>query len=462
MSLNRRLWVWLLGPEQPESIASPLHTGTEFNLYFSQNGLESLCQGLTEKILVPKADSAEVARPYRILLSLMDRWEVGGAIIPRLFFPAMQAAQKYENVATPDKYAEVLRSAAQFFDGVEPGLIWSELLEMLLTALGSTRYPLLDSDACSERITVARYVLKTFNVQEEEMVIIYAPLVLLAIIVEAKDATNIPARTNQIIWEIASDLIDLIPERAFTSTMVKDECSAEINAESILTQVTHFFSLDSKKRTAFPPFSTKLGGHLILHQFAQLTAESLKDNESNAYSTCKFLAKVLRKVSFDRTFDPRDLLASIEKILNRSGASFESVAGAADVLAILIEKGYTSSIKIKHLIIPFVRIFWSELSPDTPRHHVEATRSLWNLQNALRDHRIEAAVCTLMVGSNIQSSAEPGRRFAVLWNHSSGIADYQMILSRPLFLLLDALGNDNEELSVHTRGWLQNLTSIDR
>ncbi|KAK6520878.1 hypothetical protein TWF506_001121 [Arthrobotrys conoides] len=463
MSLNRRLWVWLLGPEQPEAIASPINAGADTNSYFGRYGLKSLCAGLTERILVHKSDSAEMARPYRILLSLMDRWEIGGSVVPRLFFPAMQSAQHYEKFApSPEKYHEVLRSAAQFFDGVEPGLVWSELLEMLLTSLGSKYYPLLQNEAAAERLTVARYVLKTFNVREEEMVIIYAPLVLLAIIAEAKKTENPLTKANQLIWGVASDLIDLIPESAFTSTMVEDEFSVDLDAEAILNKVTNFFSLDSRKRAAFPPFSTKLGGHLILHQFAELTSESLKNNEPNVPSATRFLVKVLKKVSFDETFNPQNLLNSIQVILENSKTSFWSIAGAANLLAVLVEKGYTNGLATKHLVIPFVSAFWEELSPDTPKHHVEAARGIWTLQASFNDQRIEAAICSLMVESGIQSSAAPGRHFAVLWNHSHSFLDYKTVLSRPLFLLLDALGEDDEERNVHTRGWLQNLSSTER
>ncbi|KAF3921998.1 hypothetical protein ABW20_dc0105088 [Dactylellina cionopaga] len=463
MSLNRRLWVWLLGPEQPAAITSPINTAIDSTSYFSLYGLESLCQGLTESILMQKTDPTEMAKPYRILVSLMDRWEIGGAVAPKLFFPAMHSVQQYEKLApSPERYHEVLRSAAQFFDAVEPGLVWSELLEMLLTALGSKHYPILQQDAAAERLTVAHYVLRTFNVQEEEVVIIYAPLVLLAIIAEAKRSENSAAKTNSVTWGVASDLIDLIPERAFTSTMVKDEFDVDLDAESILTRVTHFFSLDSRKRTAFPPFSTKLGGHLILHQFVQLTAESMKSNEPTVPSAAKFLGKVLKKVSFDDSFDPQSLLDSIQVILKDRRTSFGSIASAADLLAIMIEKGYTTASATKHLSIPFTTAFWAELSPDTPRHHVEATRAIWTLQASFRDQRIEAAICSLMAESSLQNSAEPGRRFAVLWNHSNNFPDYKTVLSRPLFLLLDALGEDDEERNVHTRGWLQNLASTER
>ncbi|KAK6503333.1 hypothetical protein TWF481_008356 [Arthrobotrys musiformis] len=461
MSLNRRLWAWLLGPEQPEVIASPINPGDDSDSYFGRYGLERLCVGLTERILIHKSGPAEMAQPYRILLSLMDRWEIGSSVVPKLFFPAMQSAQHYEKFApSPEKYDELLRSAAQFFDGVESGLVWSELLGMLLTSLGSKYYPLLPHEAAAERLTVARYVLKTFNVKGEDM-IICAPLVLLAIIAEARKTENPLTKANQLIWGIASDVIDLLPEIPSTS-IIEDKFNVDLETEAILAKVVDFFSLDSRKRTAPPPFSTKLACRLILHQFAEFASDSLKNNEPNVPSATRFLVKVLTKVSFDETFNPEKLLRGIQVILENPKASFWSIAGAADLLAILVEKGYTTGLATKHLVTLFVKAFWAELSPDTPKHHVEATRGIWTLQMAFRDQRIEAAICSLMVESNVQSSAAPGRRFAVLWNHSHGLIDYKIVLSRPLFLLLDALGEDNEERNVHTRGWLQNLSSTER
>jgi len=85
--------------------------------------------------------------------------------------------------------------------------------------------------------------------------------------------------------------------------------------------------------------------------------------------------------------------------------------------------------------------------------------------------------------------ADPGRNFSVLWTHTLqsnathldrraskaslidsskgsnrklGVGDYDVMLARPLFLLLDALLDERTQLFMTVRTWLQNLIGIDR
>ncbi len=98
MSLNRRLWTWFLGPEQAqqeqenglESPTSPSenHHGylASKTSYFEEHGLQPLINALMSMIKASSdTDAAEKAKPYRICLSLMDRWEIGGLVVPEIF-----------------------------------------------------------------------------------------------------------------------------------------------------------------------------------------------------------------------------------------------------------------------------------------------------------------------------------------------------------------------------------------
>jgi hypothetical protein len=92
-------------------------------------------------------------------------------------------------------------------------------------------------------------------------------------------------------------------------------------------------------------------------------------------------------------------------------------------------------------------------------------------------------------GTSALRDADAGRSFAVLWTHSVqghggpgetgnditqaasgenrgnkkqlGMRVYEYMLTRPLFLLLDTLGDEETEF-VFSRGWLQNLSSVDK
>ena len=140
-------------------------------------------------------------------------------------------------------------------------------------------------------------------------------------------------------------------------------------------------------------------------------------------------------------------------------------------------------------------IILSYLSASQPKYHVETVRCLWQLQTALTitNREIEAAICSLMVEQDTSGTfgtrnADPGRSFTVLWTHTMqdtaahldrrssktstqeskgptrllGVANYEVMLSRPLFLLLDSLLDDRTQLFMTVRTWLQSLVGIDR
>ena len=146
MSLNRRLWSWLLGPEPsshdydggPESPGADPVSGhaPSKTLYFEEFGLQPLTQALLKMIERDVSNHMERARPFRICLSLMDRWEIGGLVVADIFLPVVNSVRKYSEKA-PSKadFSEVLRSASVFFDGVESGLIWGKIAGLIALAV---------------------------------------------------------------------------------------------------------------------------------------------------------------------------------------------------------------------------------------------------------------------------------------------------------------------------------------
>lgn len=147
MSLNRRLWSWLLGPEpvSHEGSESPVNTTGNYQLpqsssktmYFEEFGLRPLTRALLKMIERDVSNPVERARPFRICLSLMDRWEIGGLVVVDVFLPVVNSVRKYsESAPSRADFTEVLRSASVFFDGVESGLIWGKITGLIALAIG--------------------------------------------------------------------------------------------------------------------------------------------------------------------------------------------------------------------------------------------------------------------------------------------------------------------------------------
>ena len=90
----------------------------------------------------------------------MDRWEVGGMIVPEVFLPALQSLHSYSENAPRENVAEVMRSASAFFDGVDSGLIWGKLIHLVMSSLQDNKIP---RDEALEQIKLAKFVFGTLQ-----------------------------------------------------------------------------------------------------------------------------------------------------------------------------------------------------------------------------------------------------------------------------------------------------------
>jgi hypothetical protein len=157
----------------------------------------------------------------------------------------------------------------------------------------------------------------------------------------------------------------------------------------------------------------------------------------------------------------------------------------------LYSASYISAVELSSLVEPLVRQAWLYLSASQPKYHVETVRCLWQLQTTLTlyNHEIEAAICSIMTehdtdGTFANRDADSGKSFSILWTHTlqdnaghsdrraskastnetrmSGNGNYEVMLARPLFLLLDALLDERTQLFMTVRTWLQSLVGIDK
>ncbi|KAI9795800.1 MAG: hypothetical protein M1833_006821 [Piccolia ochrophora] len=543
MSLNRRLWMWLVGPDpsqsaenenSPSSPSSPVEgpmtpggsQGSMRTRYFESFGLHPLVSGLQKMIARRKVSPAERARPFRICLSLMDRWEVGGLVVPEIFMPALDSVREFKTSApTKEQFNEVSRSASIFFDGVESGLIWGELLGLIATAMRSSACTLKDR---LDKLQLAKFIINHFNVREEEMLVVHLPLVTLALLVlldteikgsEDRGIDSTMSHTS-LAHDIAQNLIELIPERAFlmassggtTTTLSRKNHQWTLRNEEILNGVRKFYVQDQGNlEISNPPFSARDVGELLLRESGNLVKKHLRmeNHSSSLESATKLLTVLLRKTPGTEGLDSEELFSVLQEKLSSSLSSgsdslpFPTLSAITSTVTCLSQSlgdrvlqqdtGYQQ----RHLTPLLVRHLWTHLSPWNPKYHVESVACIWELQStvARNEALIEATICGLISEDSIHGTyavcrADAGRRFSVLWTHmlqmqgkyteasseGENVADesrktakgypaapqFESILGRPLLLLLDALSVEGTELSVFAQGWVHHLASADR
>jgi hypothetical protein len=528
MSLNRRLWAWVLGPELPAhdtegGAESPTsltgdHSGPHSSSrtrYFEEFGLQPLTRALLKMIEKDSINPVERARPFRICLSLMDRWEIGGHIVPDIFLPVVDSVRNYKDkAASKADFSEVLRSASVFFDGVESGLIWGEIVRLIAQAVGPGKSSTAER---IDKLSLVSFITAHFNVREEEMLLIHAPLTALTVLALLGDTkhkaqkqsidASIPSEVSKLAFRIATDLIDLIPERAFqtrpstsqsTSTAEKDSI-LDLPNHQILQNIRTFYVQDQGNLDAFPPpFSSRDVSELLLREAGSINCQFLSDPVSSADAgiKSKLLVMILAKTPKGSSLDAERLLISMHKSLDSpSQPPFSTFTSIISLATTIYSTAYINAIDLSKLVDPLVRLAWSYLNASHPKYHVETVRYLWQLQTALSysNREIEASLCSLMIENSLDGAfamreADAGRTFGVLWTHTlhdnaahtdrrgsktsqnevkglarlSGVANYEVMLTRPLFLLLDALLDDRTQLFMTVRTWLQSVGGIDK
>lgn len=529
MSLNRRLWSWLLGPEPPASaehdggLDSPTSTSTHGHGFFSSRtnyfeefGLQPLTRALLALVNSDTGGNpSERAKPYRICLSLMDRWEIGGLVVPELFLPIVDSVREYkEKAASKADFSEVLRSASVFFDGVESGLIYGEILALMVHAVG----PGGDLSAAERKgkLDLIQFVLTNFNVREEEMITIHAPLTALSILCMMEEAqghgkpgdTSTPSDASlaEVALNIAGSLLDLVPERAFpTETTTKSTLPVESTilaaspSAEVLKKIRTFYVADQGSLEATsPPFTPQNLAQLLLQKACDLVCSSLGRRESGAEMAVKtrILVLLLPKLPQVLSFDSKKLLSALHDCLVADEPiPFAVYSPILSLSSHMCSANRITAIELSNLVVPLVRHAWGYLSAAEPKYHVETTRSLWLLQTALTpsNRDIEAAICSLMLqndtaGTFAQRSADPGRSFCILWTHTlqdnpsglerrgskttngdikaptrlAGMDNYEVMLTRPLFLMLDALTDERTQLFMTVKTWLNSLIGMDK
>lgn len=524
MSLNRRLWTWLLGPEpaagDPESgLASPMSPSTHQNgtlatrtSYFEEYGLESLTKALLSLIKdAPETTAADKARPYRICLSLMDRWEIGGLVVPEVFLSIVDSVRSFKNrAASKTEFAEVLRSASTFFDGVESGLIYGEILGQMALALGPGN---MSSSERSDKLALVQFILGHFNIREEEMVTLHAPLTVLAVFCMIDDAKRRAERENVLEGDddlvtaalgVAADLLEIIPERAFPTNTepatpsTESSDSKNLSSLELLLNIRDFYIHDQGNLdVAKAPLSGPKAGEYLLERACKLGCDSLVQRESvsDLSVKCRILMLLVSKTPRHTPFDNARLLAALHTRASEESLKFVTYSSILSLSTNLYSSGRIAYHDLSDLVSPLVRHAWSFLSASEPRYHVETVRSLWLLQTILTpsNRDVEAALCALMVQNDVNGTfsirpAEPGRRFGILWSHSlqdnpnnsdrrapktpvaelssfprlAGMDNYEIMLTRPLFLMLDALLDEKTQLFMAVKTWLNNLVGIDK
>jgi len=102
--------------------------------HFEQLAMPALLQAMKRAFTRPPKDAAALARPFRILLSLSDRADVGGPIVQGVFVTVLESAQAHiesipslSNEVYVQRTAVVLKRSIRFGKRLQCSCAWQTL-----------------------------------------------------------------------------------------------------------------------------------------------------------------------------------------------------------------------------------------------------------------------------------------------------------------------------------------------
>ena len=166
ISLNRRLYAWLLGPSETDEAQQA---------YFHQHALPYVTEALRNGMQVRGGDGAAQQRPYKILVSLMDKAAIGQplqrAILLDAFAALVHDAQLHEG-------SELFPTAQMLFESVNAYVLYQQLFVAL-------RDELNEPDATPRYGSAVRLfaaMLRVFVHHDEDAVSAHLPALYLVLV----------------------------------------------------------------------------------------------------------------------------------------------------------------------------------------------------------------------------------------------------------------------------------------
>lgn len=432
MGLNRRLWAWYTGSDGKADVqvTSPMedsHKRVETgNDYFSRFGLSSTIRSI--QALLDNTTSSPGPRtiPFRVALSLMDRWEIGGQVMKTSFAPMMRSFMIYQSSApTQAAFDEVYRSASALFDGMESATL-SDCLSSLVTA---------------EEIDLIIFIVANFNLEQIDMAQTY--MYRLSGVIATKILDDNIDRSSWLA--LLNSLVTTIPPPNGLSTSSETHVADELLRN--VAEITSNMIIVPEDGLLLPAICACLEQVIVLRD-----------------SLDPLLESSLLKTLQTKIFEEKSEISS----------SFPFLDACARILVTLLQRrsdvGQAAEQACLDCLSTLLRKLWIFLGTSTPQYHVVIVEHFWRLHDVTSEYEIVESTILHQLDHTLNLSEQPTseqiERFGVLFHHTKTIKrsaedSVPQMLQRASLRILDSTsGQERNEPGVQWLLSLQNISPI--
>ncbi|KAJ8582095.1 hypothetical protein M405DRAFT_582865 [Rhizopogon salebrosus TDB-379] len=446
LSLNRRLYTWLLGPDEKSENQS---------IYLRQHALQLLSTTLKDEMFAPSGEYPE-SRPFKIFISLLDKWEIGSALTDILVLDALKAIRFLMQRDTEERNEDISMTASTLYEAVEPSILWKQLLAAIMNDL--------TKDSKTGAIDLTLFLLRSLPLQDDEVRGIHLPVIFAAI-------------TDKLQREIIRDPSKAAEPSVRECLVLQEEIFKHIPLETLSQRP----GLNAALQTSAPSLSplafsyafygidcteSRPSSHVLNplvavleHTFymSQALSQSLSTRLRPALSqVLRVLSNIVHAV--DKTFDttlnlswkPSEWLHSMLDCLDLEADNFSLVD---QVVSLVVSLHGTQKLNPKlsmdkrPVVSRMVKKLFRYLHQDLATSH----------------HELESIIAQSMSSPESRNVHEAHEAFGVLWRLSEDDSLPGVRLKVPLMIVLETLKRDDPSLRRVGETWMRcNLRSYIR
>ncbi|KAF8684488.1 Dopey, N-terminal [Rhizoctonia solani] len=473
LSLSRRLFAWLLGSsEQPATQVT----------YLKANGLGLLVSTLKDDMY--GLDDTGDTRPFKIFVSLLDRWEIGGPLTELLIIDAF-GALKNALERSPDN-ADLVTAASTLYEAIEPQILWQQLY-------ATARTEILSGASDLKALEMISFIISTFKTHDPEVQSIHLPAVSTALaeicrILVVGQTSIIQSNTIQRAIRIVSDAVHHTPSAALLEKLELSQPAP------VLELPTSPLSPTDKQMTSPtvenrdiessnpPPYGavsradtfygiTPSDYPLLLMTERPVDSVPFCSLFEDAVTMCKhpfvglgsglmnsLLLRLKDKTAVSVTIEwqPEEWIESIIRELqtDRLFAVVDSVIGL--VIRLCRSSLVTPALTIgkRPQVETFISLLLGYLRPEYTPYHVRGVQLLWELQ-ATVSHREFESVVAKTLSSQKMGKSDAYEAFGVFWRltDDSLVPGYRC--KTPLLIVLDTLKSEDIHIRRVGETWMR-------
>lgn len=221
LSLNRRLYAWVLGPSEEQSMQQEYFK--KYALEYARASLmDDLAQASAQHVdsknhVLSRMTLNERQKPIRIIISLLDKWSIGLPLINAMIVDILKSlkdqlrSQYDQGASVRAGTSDISTTAKMLFEAVDPFGMYRQLFYALRTEANQKSDEMQDTT----NVSLLRFVFSSFRVHDEESRVIHLPTLLAAII-------ELAALTSANAWkleamQLAREILSFIPKRVFAN-----------------------------------------------------------------------------------------------------------------------------------------------------------------------------------------------------------------------------------------------------